>query len=271
MWFADIIVDLEWFTKSQGQLGIPGGRSKLTTGNAELQADLLLYGDDTAIRHLRLMLHTEQHEIADKWTDQHIQYLVNALEVASAIATPTFATAETPERNSATFMVILGEGDETVRSVELRVDRSPAPVADLPAAAQIMTTWKPDFRVHLHFLSRFLNYNLPADVRWLNGYRVLEWHFLRGRSGKLARDLGYQQFVKEHGADFDGHLREKQTRAGLIEEVRALVAHAILAQAHDPRSDKTSDKVLATFAALEALVQKLMNEGVSSGVTFTQR
>jgi len=117
-------------------------------------------------------------------------------------------------------------------------------------------------------LSRFLNHELPPEVRWLNGYRLLEWHFRRGQAG-LVKDKAYLAFLTQHGQVFDALLGPKQDRKGVIEEVRALATHAILSRTADPRNDNAStNPIVRTFAALECLVTALLNEGAMEGVSF---
>jgi hypothetical protein len=131
-----------------------------------------------------------------------------------------------------------------------------------------MISWKQDFKIHLHFLSRFLNHNLPPEVRWLNGYRVLEWQFCRGKAG-LSGDKEFRAFLEQYGAGFDPFLSPKQTRHGLIEQTRAQAAHALLFEAANPKIEGASvDLILKTFAALESLVIRIMNQGVVEGCTF---
>ncbi len=268
MWFADVVADLSWFLASRGKLGVPRARATQDVFDPDLKIELLLYGDDEAIRHLRVMIHTEDDPTAQACLDRNIQQWINALGVASALATPTFTTAATLQKNSASFVVILGNGDEHAESVQLNLQYEPPPKANFSAAAQLMISWKPDFKIHLHYLSRFLNHNLPPEVRWLNGYRLLEWHFCRGKVG-LASDKAYRAFLDRYGAAFDPHLGVRQTRHGLVEETRALVAHALLSKTADPkREGATTDLVLRTFAALESLVTQVMNEGAAEGCAF---
>src|ERR1019366_9267996 len=105
----------------------------------------------------------------------------------------------------------MGKGDETTDSCLLDPRYAPVSKVDYQAAANLMTAWKPDFRVHLFYLGRFLNHDLPPDVRWLNGYRLLEWHFRRGQGG-LAKDKAYLAFLAQHGQAFDALLGAKQDR-----------------------------------------------------------
>jgi len=67
-------------------------------------------------------------------------------------------------------------------------------------------------------------------------------------------------------------LGPKQDRKGVIEEVRALAAHAILSRTADPRNDKAATNLITkTFAALESLVTALLNEGAVEGVNFSPK
>ena len=157
MWFADVVVDLPWFFSKEGKLGDPMGRTTAEVKDPDLTIEILLYGDDEAIRHLRVMMHTEDHAVADVCSDRNIQYWVNSLEVASALATSTIASAARLKRNSATFMVLLGQGQPDADAVKLNIQYTPAAKADLQGAAKLMGSWKPDFKIHLHYLSRFIN------------------------------------------------------------------------------------------------------------------
>ncbi len=268
MWFADVVVDFVWFVESRGNLGEPRARAtQYVVEPAGLRTEVLLYGDDEAIRHMRVMIHADDHATADACVDHNIHYWVAALEVSSALTTPTFATVAKLQKNSARFMVILGLGDERTAAVQINPQYAAPQKADFSNAVKLMTCWKPDFRIHLHYLSRFLNDSLLPETRWHNGYRFLEWHFRRGKVG-LASDKTYRAFLEKHGAVLDPHLRPQQTRHGLIEETRALVAHALLAKPAEVETEgATTDLVLKTFSALEALIADVMNEG-ATGLTF---
>jgi hypothetical protein len=107
-------------------------------------------------------------------------------------------------------------------------------------------------------------------VRWLSGYRLLEWHFRRGKVG-LAKDSAYPAFLAQHGQAFDALLGPEQDRKGVIEEVHALAAHAILCRTADPRNQNASTNlIIKTFDALERLVTALLSEGAVEGMSFSQ-
>jgi hypothetical protein len=254
--------------KNTGKIGAPRARALQEVYEPNLKTEILLYGDDEAIRHLRVMIHTDDDPTARACVNRNIHQWINALEVSSALATPTFTTAAPLQKNSAAFMVFVGGGDENTDAIQLDLQYAPAAKADFASAVQLMISWKPDFRIHLFYLSRFLNHKLLPEVRWLNGYRLLEWHFRRGKIG-LKRDKAYGIFLDQHGAALDAHLSTNQTRAGLMEETRALAAHAILSKSADPRSEgAATNLVLKTFAALESLVIQVLNEGTLEGCSF---
>lgn len=269
MWFVDVAVDLPWLVEKRGKLGEPKSRSRQPIPDADIQNEFLLYGDEHAIRHLRIMLHTDSDEPPHDIVNGNIHRWVNLLEVASGLAAPRIATTASLGMNTSAMMVWLSQGDETTASLQIDPHQyAPACEVDYQAAAKLMAAWKPDFRVHLFYLGRFLNHELPPEVRWLNGYRLLEWHFRRGKVG-LAKDKTYLAFLARHGQALDVFLGPKQDRKGVIEEVRALAAHAILSRTADPRNDNASTNlIIRTFAALEALATALLNEGVVEGISF---
>jgi hypothetical protein len=268
MWFVDVVVDLPWFVKKKGKLGKPQSRARQPIPNTDIENEFLLYGDEHAIRHLRVMLHTEADEPPHDIVNGNVHRWVNLLEVASGLAAPCTATAASLGKNTSAMIVWMGQGEETTDSFQLDPQYAPVSEVDYQAAASLMAAWKPDFRAHLFYLGRFLNHELPSEVRWLNGYRLLEWHFRRGKTG-LAQDNAYLAFLAQHGQALDALLGPQQDRKGVIEEVRALAAHAILSRTADPRNDNASTNlVIKTFAALESLVTALLNEGAVEGVSF---
>jgi hypothetical protein len=264
VWFADVVLDLPWFIAREGRLGEYAARSSQDARDPDPKLEFVLYGDDEAIRHLRVMMHTDDHAVADKCSDRNINRWVSAVEVSSELTTPTFTTAAPLQKNSAAFIVILGQGQIETDACKLDMKYTKPPKADFASAAKIMSAWKPDYGIHLHYFSRFLNSTLLPEARWLNGYRLLEWHFRRGRTG-LPSDKPYRDFIDTHGSGFDAHLRQGQTRYRLIEETRALAAHAIVAADSDSER-RTTDLILRTFSAMEYVVSKLMNDGAGPDV-----
>ncbi|RYG86228.1 MAG: hypothetical protein EON58_21975, partial [Alphaproteobacteria bacterium] len=171
MWFVDIIVDLPWFADRKGKLGTPRSRSSQQIPDSEIENTFLLYGDEHTIRHLRVMLAVGSREPPHAIVDSNVHRWVNLLEVASGLVAATTATTASLGPNTSGMIVFMGEGDETADSCQVDPQYAPPAPLNYDAAARMMSAWEPDYRVHLFYLGRFLNQDLPPEVRWLNGYR----------------------------------------------------------------------------------------------------
>lgn len=271
MWFVDIIVDLPWFAETKGKLGKPESRATQSIPEQGMEKTFLLYGDKLVIRHLRVLIHTDSRDPPHDVVDANIHLWVNLLEVASGLVASKTATAASLGPNTSGIIVSMGEGDEDSDCCQMDPQYTSPVTINYNTAAKMMAAWEPDYRAHLFYFGRFLNHELPPEVRWLNGYRVLEWHFRRGDIG-LAKDKKYREYIAQHGSALDAVLRPKQDRKGLIEEVRALAAHAILSQAADPRlEDAGTNLINASFQGLEVLVMAVMNEGTGGRVSFVPK
>lgn len=271
MWFVDIVVDLPWFATCQGKLGKPKSRAEQLIAGTEIESTFLLYGDDLEIRHLRVLIHIDDKSPPHTVVDANINRWVNLLEVSTGLVAARTATTATISRNNTSMIVFMAEGGEQSDSCLIDPKYEPTQPLDYQAAAKLMVAWQPDFRVHLFYLGRFLNQELPPEVRWLNGYRVLEWHFRRGKTG-LSKDSTYQTFLEAHGQALDKFLMPGQQRKGLIEDVRATCAHSILSRTADPRNSGGSTNLIEqTFQGLETLVMTVMNEGSCDTVSFVPK
>src|SRR3954465_9656176 len=67
MWFADFYCDSAWVASRQGVLGekrcaLKGGRS----ASLGIKVDTLLFGDDQKIRHVRVLMDTDDQRIAQE-------------------------------------------------------------------------------------------------------------------------------------------------------------------------------------------------------------
>jgi hypothetical protein len=123
-----------------------------------------------------------------------------------------------------------------------------------------MAAWGGDVSHHLFYFRRLVDGSLPLDVRWLNGYRLLEWHFVGDRAG-LAKSPQWQAFVARFDDILGASLRPNQTSVGLLEEARALAAHAGIddrseaERVRDPRNAMEK-----TFPVLEQMAITVLNE-----------
>jgi hypothetical protein len=122
--------------------------------------------------------------------------------------------------------------------------------------------WGADLRHHLWFFARMMDSALPLDVRWLSGYRLIEWHFLQGAGRpKLPRSPAYLALVDRVGHLLAPFSRPQQSNAGLIEQARAMAAHAQV-------DERTLDELMVnprnllqeTFPAVQTMVMTVLNE-----------
>jgi hypothetical protein len=128
---------------------------------------------------------------------------------------------------------------------------NPPQPLDYQGVAYGLSAWDGETRHHLFYFRRMVDDSLPLDVRWLNGYRLLEWRFVRDRAG-LSRSADWRTCVARCETELVALGRPGQSAIGLLEEARALAAHAGLAdrseaeRKRDPRNamERTSSAFL---------------------------
>jgi hypothetical protein len=270
MWLADIHCDLNWVRERQGNLGpkrmaLRGMRSR----DLGVAIEMLLYGDESCLRHVRVLIDTDDQQTAETCVDLHIQTWVASVESAVIMMTGrSFTVAHFPR--SLMFAVTLGAGDENSPAVVVEVPQEQTPI-DYRTLALGIAAWDADVQHHLFYFRRHIDWAYPIDVRWLNGYRLMEWHFCSGQS-KLSKSPEWREFLARFDGGITPLLRRGQNAVGLMEEARALAAHAGLDERpseerkRDPRS--VMDK---TFPVLERMVMTLLNEhaaGTNSPIRF---
>jgi hypothetical protein len=227
VWHVDIVLDLEWIIAHGGEAPAPKARSTRTDDRGR-PVEFLVYGKGVALNHLRVLIDADSDEEAHAIVDANIALWREAISVTSVMATSHYTAAATLGANSSAHMVWLGEGDAETPFIKLELQWAKPVPADYQGAAMMLAAWPPELKHHLHFLAKFLDPNLPADVRWLQGYRFLEWHFERG-GARLQDNREFRAFLDQHGAPLDAFKRANQPRYGFVEEVRGLMAHALLA------------------------------------------
>lgn len=269
MWFVDIILDRGWLRVHGRDLGVPLGRAERNWGEPAVRVETLLFGDQDGLRHVRKLLHVEARRDIDAVLAQFLPEWISGIELASSLTAGKTATVEFLGPNSTAYMVVLGEGAEDAPSIDLEVQfRRQGPI-DFNVAAKIIEGWLPDHRSHLHYLAAFQNTGYPLETRWLNGYRLLEWHFRPNPNG-LSRNPQWRSLLELQGQRFEPWLRDqRQTRVGLVEEIRGLVAHAIPATRRDRQNNEIKvDLVRETFSAMEVLVLHVMNDISIADIQF---
>ena len=182
MWFADVICDFDWFTSYQGDLGTPRIKVQTRLDEPALDIDFLLYGGEFSVRHLRILFHTDKKTFVDECLNRHIQLWIYALEASSAIGSEKPCSVALFPRTT-NFAVITGEGDESATALTMSHNDAPPQPANYEAIGTGLVNWTLEAKTHLFFLVRFLNPSIPPDTRWLNGYRLVEWHLMQGKDG----------------------------------------------------------------------------------------
>src|SRR5262245_29277222 len=214
MWLADIYCDLDWVRERQGNLGasrlaLRGMRSE----SLEIEIEMRLYGDDHVFRHLRVLLHTDDHQAAETCVNLNIQTWVAALETAVMLHTGrTFTIAHFP--GTLSFPVTLGVGDDNSSAVFMAVAEQTSAPIDYKTLALGIGAWPLDLQHHLFYFRRLIDERFPLDVRWLNGYRLLEWHFCGGDSD-LSKSQKWRAFLQRFERELAPLLRPRQTAWGL--------------------------------------------------------
>jgi hypothetical protein len=257
MWFADIICNFTWLESTQGYLGVPRLKQSIPSNADGILTFMCIYGTESELTHARVLINVCTHEDADRLSNESIGYWVAILAVASGITSGRPLRPEIiPGTNS--YAVILGEGDEHTTALTITRANDLAPI-DFSALANCIANWEPRSCAHLFYIGRFLDASLPLDVRWLNGYRLAEWHFQRNKVG-LAANNQWRELLEQFRSDLAPHLRADQSLHGFMEEARALAAHALLDnRPTDHRLAKPGDQIMWSFPVIERIVIHIGN------------
>ena len=238
------------------------------TDNRGQPVEFLIYGEGEEINHLRILIQVSGYEEASRIVDSNIAFWREAIAVTSAITSSHYSSAAVFGANSGAHPVMLGEGGAETPLMSLTLQWAKPALANYNAAAIAMATWPEELRHHLHFLAKFLNENLPADIRWLQGYRFLEWHFERG-GANLGKNPRFRSFLEQHGDGLDQFKPERRTRVGFFQEIRAVLAHAFLADRPEAQaSELIKNAATSTFSVLETLIITILNELAPVGTEF---
>jgi hypothetical protein len=260
MWFADIYCDLAWVAERQGVLGQKRfalrGPKSVSLG---ISIEFHFFGDDYQIRHIRALMHTDDQHVAETCLNLNIQTWVAAIEVAVMLETKRpFEIHRIP--GSQTFFVAVSSGNEDSPAAAFQPRFAEAENINYQNIAYAMAAWSGAVSEHLFYFRRLVDNNLPLDVRWLNGYRLLEWHFV-GDKANLRKSKEWQAFVARFEASFRPLLRPNQPIVGLIEEARFLAAHAGMDKRSEAeRARQPYNAMERTFRVLEQMVMTVLNE-----------
>jgi hypothetical protein len=201
----------------------------------------------------------DDQQSAEACSDLNMQAWVTALESAIMLITGhSFHVVRLP--GTQTFITTFGQGSEDSPAFVIAPEMTLPPRLDYERVALGFSVWNRDIRHHLFYFRRLIDNNLPLDIRWLNGYRLLEWHFVRDRTG-LADSARWRAFVARFNHLLLPCVRSGQSAVGLIEEARALAAHAGLDDRTEAERRRNPRNAMEkTFRAIERMVMTVLNE-----------
>ena len=222
-YFTDIYCDLEWVNQRRGDLGVVRSGIRSFSNSLGIKVDILFFGDEYSVKHVRAILQTEDRALAQTCQDLNILTWIASIEVAIMLETKrSFRVARAPDTEL--LFAVLGEGLAEAPACCIQVPIVDPPKAEPRKVAACVSVWPSQLVQHLFYFRRLIDPSLPNDVRWLNGYKLLEWHF--APTGDLPKSPEWRAFLTLNGDELDSLLRPRQTRWGYLEEARALAAHA---------------------------------------------
>lgn len=178
MWACDLICDISWLKANKGHLGEPTfvitGSSNLLKGSIEI----LLFGDEIALHHVRFILHTNDKDLAQKCINANIIAWVNSIEAGVMLQTKRSFSVPKIDGVSmfATVLIDYTGGEHVTVSLDLNPNIIPL---DLKVLGLSLAIWRPDCHTHLFFFRRMLDPAIPLESRWHNAYKLFEWHFAK--------------------------------------------------------------------------------------------
>jgi hypothetical protein len=169
---------------------------------------------------------------------------------------------------------VSAKGSEDSPALIIHQVRREPPLLSYEHVARGMAAWGADRAEYLFYFRRFVDDALPLDVRWLNGYRLLEWHFVRDQA-HLSRSRAWRDFVAQFEESIRSALRKGQTAVGSLEEARALAAHAGLdKRSDDERLRDPQNAMERTLRVLEQMVIAVLNDSPApdnAGIRFEHK
>lgn len=259
MWFVDIVIDIYWLSDQNGDLGLPRSRSKYIDSIDSIEYNILLYGTDYDLKYIRILMKIDSEHDASIFIEKNILHWINKIDALYNFVSEKPLSSEA-SIISDNFMTIYGKFEEESQTLVSSPIISKPVKLNYDAFSLILSEFQTGSEIHMFYLKRFLNCSLPLDVRWLNGYRFMEWHFCRGKVN-LSKNENYRSFLNDNGSDLDVFLKNGQDRKGLIEEIRAIAAHAILEKASPENANgKINSMIIETLPILWRLVIFLLNK-----------
>ncbi len=132
MRFVDIIMDIDWYNANAKSLGSPRARAKRRAIGHDIDVELLIYGDERKFRHLRVLIGSDDPQVADAVHSDNLDFWLSMYEIASATGQGTFSKPATIPGTDA-YMVVSDHGDETAPGVSFDVSGVAVPTINYEA------------------------------------------------------------------------------------------------------------------------------------------
>lgn len=266
MWTCDLICDIPWLKGNTGHLGEPAFTVKANSGLLNGPIDILLFADENTLHHVRFILHSTDQELVQKCVNANIIAWVNSIE--TGVILQTKRSFEVPKVDGASgFMTVLAAysgGEHVTMHFELNKQFNPFNAMALGAS---LAVWTPDLHTHLFYFRRMIDPAIPLESRWHNAYKLFEWHFAKrhskriGKKNELAQSDEWKKFINGYEDKLKPYLQQKdQTAFGLIESVRAMVAHAYFdSRSEEERTLRPDNLIRLTYPVMNIMAVDLLN------------
>ena len=265
MWTCDLICDIPWLKGNTGHLGEPAFVMKANSELLKGPIDILLFADENALRHVRFVLHSTDQELVQKCVNANIIAWVNSIE--AGVILQTKRSFEVPKIDGASgFMTVLAAyngGEHVTMYFELNHQ---TPQFDVKAVGASLAVWNQDLLTHLFYFRRMIDPAIPLESRWHNAYKLFEWHFAKrhskrvGKKNELAQSDEWKKFVNRYQKNLEQYLRDGLTAFNLIEEVRAMVAHAYFdSRSEEERVLRSDNLIRLTYPVMNMMAVDLLN------------
>jgi hypothetical protein len=266
MWAFDIVCDISWLKKCKGELGDPSYKIKSYSKLLNSPIDILLFAYENALRHVRFILHTSDQNLAQQCINANICAWVNSIE--SGVILLTKSSFEIPKVDGEYgFMTIESYYDggkhHALYLEELARQTNPF---DVKLLGNSLAYWSPQLHTHLHYFRRMIDPSINLEFRWLNAYKLFEWHFVKrhlksvAQKKELAGSAEWKNFLDDYKEQLSQYLKNKQEAHGLVEEVRNMVAHAFLDnRTEHERVSQPANLIQLTFPIMRNMAINLLN------------
>ncbi len=246
MWTIDFYSDYKWIKEKwplEAVLSLP---MKFSTFPGKVFT-LLVYGDESGIKHIRINTELESKEEVETFTSTKIMMIKNSFELLTGMLAGDKINLS-PLSHGDRFLISYGEGDVVPLHIEATMGQQ-APF-DYDKFSTLFKSQFPGFEPYCFYLNMASNSQLPVDYRWLNYYRILETRFNQTGDG-LDKNSEYKNFVKQQGV----------ITTGKNAEIRGAI-HAF-ARGATPGigqyNSKYSGEMETTLPAMERLAYEALN------------